>query len=49
MGSAQAGELGTLNVRVVAEYKPNWAGTAQAALRQWSGQRVDSKTVKKPY
>jgi hypothetical protein len=45
MGAAKAGELGTLNVRVVAEYKPNWAGTTQAALRQWSG---DGKTTKKP-
>ena len=48
MGSAKAGEIGTLNVRVVAEYKPNWTGTAQAALRQWSGQSADGKTFKKP-
>jgi hypothetical protein len=46
MGSAKAGELGTLKVRVVAEYKPNWAGTIQAGLRQWAG--GGSKEVKKP-
>jgi hypothetical protein len=45
MGGAKAGELGTLNVRIVAEYKPNWQGTLQAGLRSWSG---DNKEVKKP-
>jgi hypothetical protein len=45
MGSTKAGDLGSLNVRVVCEYKPNWTGMASAALRQWSG---DEKTVKEP-
>jgi hypothetical protein len=45
MGSTKAGDLGSLNVRVVCEYKPNWTGMANAALRQWSG---DGKTVKEP-
>ena len=44
MGKVERGELGTLTVRVVAEYKPNWAGTVQAGLRQWSG----GKEVIKP-
>jgi hypothetical protein len=43
--AVQRGELGTLNVRVVAEYKPNWAGTVQAGLRQWAG---GGKEVIKP-
>jgi hypothetical protein len=46
MGKVQRGELGTLNVRVVAEYKPNWAGTVQAGLRQWAG--GSGKEVIKP-
>jgi hypothetical protein len=46
MGSAKTGELGTLNLRVVAEYKPNWAGTVQAGLRQWAG--GSGKEVIKP-
>jgi hypothetical protein len=37
MGTTKAGELGTLKLRVAVEYKPNWAGTVQAGLRQWSG------------
>jgi hypothetical protein len=45
MGSAKTGELGTLKLRVVAEYQPNWAGTVQAGLRQWSG---GGKEVIKP-
>jgi hypothetical protein len=46
MGSAKRGELGTLIVKVTAEYKPNWAGTLQAGLRHLS--RGDGKTVKEP-
>lgn len=45
MGKVERGELGTLTVKVVAEYKPNWAGTVQAGLRQWSG---GGKEVIKP-
>ena len=45
MGKVERGELGTLTVKVVAEYKPNWAGTVQAGLRQWSG---SGKEVIKP-
>lgn len=44
MGKVQRGELGTLIVKVVAEYKPNWAGTIQAGLRQRAG---DGKEVVK--
>ena len=46
MGSAKRGELGTLIVKVTAEYKPNWTGTLQAGLRHLS--RGDGKTVKEP-
>ena len=48
MGRVQTGELGTLNVRVVAEYKPNWAGTVQAGLRQWAAGGGQDKEVIKP-
>jgi hypothetical protein len=46
MGQTKQGELGTLVVKVVAQYQPNWAGTVQAGLRQWSG--GGGKEVKKP-
>lgn len=45
MGGAKRGELGNLNIRVVCEYKPNWQGTMNAALRRLSG---DNKEVKAP-
>jgi len=45
MGKVKRGELGTLIVKVVAEYKPNWTGTVQAGLRQWN---VGGKEVKAP-
>ena len=45
MGKAKRGELGTLIVKLTAEYKPNWIGVTQAALRQWAG---DGKTTVKP-
>jgi hypothetical protein len=45
MGNTKAGELGTLKLRVAVEYKPNWAGTVQAGLRQWAG---SGKEVIKP-
>jgi hypothetical protein len=46
MGKVQRGELGTLNVRVVAEYKPNWAGTVQAGLRQWANKSTGKEVIK---
>jgi len=46
MGSAKRGELGTLILKLTAEYKPNWQGTVQAALRHWA--QPDGKTVKEP-
>jgi hypothetical protein len=46
MGTTKAGELGTLKLRVAVEYKPNWAGTVQAGLRQWA--QPDGKEVKEP-
>jgi hypothetical protein len=45
MGKVKRGELGTLVVKVVAQYKPNWAGTVQAGLRQWN---AGGKEVKDP-
>ncbi len=43
MGGAKRGELGTLTLRVVAEYKPNIAGTMQAAMRKFAP--TDGKEV----
>ncbi len=31
MGGMKAGQLGTLQARLVVSYKPNWQGVAQAA------------------
>lgn len=45
MGNTKRGDLGTLIVKVTAEYKPNWIGVTQAALRQWAG---DGKETKAP-
>ena len=45
MGKAKRGEMGTLIVKITAEYKPNWIGVTQAALRQFAG---DNKEVKAP-
>ncbi len=45
MGKAKRGELGTLIVKITAEYKPNWIGVTQAALRQCAG---DNKEVQAP-
>ena len=44
-GIVKRGELGTLIVKITAEYKPNWIGVTQAALRQFAG---DNKEVKAP-
>lgn len=46
MGSAKTGELGTLKLRVVAEYQPNWAGTVQAGLRQWANKSTGKEVIK---
>ena len=32
MGNMKAGQLGTLQARIVVSYKPNWQGMAQAAV-----------------
>lgn len=45
LGTTKRGELGTLIVKITAEYKPNWIGVTQAALRQFAG---DNKEVKAP-
>ena len=44
MAGAKRGELGTLIVKIVAEYKPNWIGMTQAAMRKFS----DGKSVQEP-
>jgi hypothetical protein len=46
MGKVQRGELGTLKLRVVAEYQPNWAGTVQAGLRQWANKNTGKEVIK---